>query len=177
MLTRVNLGLASGDIALLSVGDLNENKNHGVLVEALATLPANYRLIIAGEGPLRGELEEKARRLCVDGRVTLLGFRSDVAALLNASDLFCFPSRREGLPVSLIEAMACGVPCLASGARGCADVLGPFAEPFIVDGGATEWARAIEETAVGRRDGAAWRKQAGKFDVAAALGRMAAIYA
>lgn len=177
MLTRAKLGLVPGDVALLSVGDLNENKNHGVLVEALAMLPANYRLFICGEGSLRGALEERARRLGLEDRVMLLGFRKDVAALLNACDVFCFPSKREGLPVSLIEAMACGTPCLASGARGCADVLGPLAGASIVNGGATEWARAIERAAAGCREGAAWREQAKRFDVAATLGRMAAVYA
>ena len=135
MLTRAKLGLAPGDIALLSVGDLNENKNRGVLVEALALLPANYKFFIAGEGPLHGALEQKARRLGVADRVKLLGFCKDVAALLNACDLFCFPSRHEGLPVSLIEAMACGTSCLASNARGCADVLRPLAEASFVTGG------------------------------------------
>lgn len=107
----------------------------------------------------------------------LLGFRSDVAALLNACDLFCFPSKREGLPVSLIEAMACGRPCLTSGARGCADVLGPFAEGSIVEGGADEWARAIERVSGKRQSASAWREQAKKFDISAVLRRMTSLYA
>ncbi len=177
MLTRLRLGVEPGEVALLSVGDLNENKNHGVLIEALAMLPDNYKLFIAGEGPLREALEQKARSLGLDGRVQLLGFHKGVAALLNACDLFCFPSKREGLPVSLIEAMACGTPCLASGARGCTDVLGSLADGAIVEGGADAWARAIEAAVGVRHDARSLRRQAEKFDVAAALGRMAAIYA
>ena len=111
MLTRAELGFAPGDFAVLAVGDLNDNKNHRVLVEAMVWLPESVRLYIAGEGPLREELEGLAGRLGVAGRVTLLGFRGDIPALMNACDLFCMPSRREGLPVSLIEAMATGTPC------------------------------------------------------------------
>ena len=177
MLTRTKLGLVPGDVALLSVGDLNENKNHGILVEALAMLPANYRLFIAGEGPLRGALEEKSRELGVADRVELLGFRKDVASLLNACDLFCFPSRREGLPVSLIEAMACGTPCLASDARGCADVLGPLACGSIVAGDVCAWADAITKATVDCRDPSVWRTQAEKFDVGTVVDRMATVYA
>lgn len=175
--SRAELGLGVNDYVLLSVGDLNENKNHGVLIEALAKLPDNFKLLVAGEGPLRSLLLKEARHLGVDDRLMLLGFRNDVAVLLNACDLFCFPSKREGLPVSLIEAMACGTPCLASGARGCADVLGPFAEGSIVEGGADEWARAIERVAGKRQSASAWRKQAKKFDISAVLRRMTSLYA
>lgn len=147
---RVELGLAPDDFVVLAIGDLNENKNHRVLVEAVAKLPANVMLFIAGDGPLRGELEALAERLGVSGRVRLLGFRSDVAALLNACDLFCLPSRREGLPVSLIEAMAMGTPVLASDARGCADVLGGLADEFVVrERDAGIWARRIASIAEG----------------------------
>lgn len=175
--SRAELGLGVNDYVLLSVGDLNENKNHGVLIEALAKLPDNFKLLVAGEGPLRSLLLKEARHLGVDDRLMLLGFRNDVAVLLNACDLFCFPSKREGLPVSLIEAMACGTPCLASGARGCADVLGPFAEGSIVEGGADEWARAIERVAGMRQSASAWREQAKKFDISAVLRRMTSLYA
>lgn len=141
---RAELGLAPGDFAVLAIGDLNSNKNHRVLVEAMAQLPGRVKLLIAGDGPLRGELQALAARLGVSDRVRLLGFRRDVAALLNACDLFCLPSRREGLPVSLIEAMATGTPVLASDARGCADVLGELGNTCIVhvdDPGS--WAGAI----------------------------------
>lgn len=144
MLTRAELGLAPGDFAVLAIGDLNDNKNHRVLVEAMAGLPVHVKLFIAGDGPLREELEALADRLGVADRVSLLGFRSDVAALLNACDLFCFPSKREGLPVSLIEAMATGTPCLASSTRGCIDVLGDARMEFLVDKfDADAWAKRI----------------------------------
>lgn len=129
---RKELGLSSNNFCILMIGDLNANKNHHVLVEALKKLPKNVMLFIAGEGPLQGELSALASRIGVSDRVVFLGFRDDVAALLNASDLFCMPSKREGLPISLIEALATGTPVLVSDARGCADVLDGLNDGLIV---------------------------------------------
>lgn len=176
---RVELGLAPDDFAVLAIGDLNENKNHRVLVEAVAKLPANVILFIAGDGPLRGELEALAERLGVSGRVRLLGFRSDVAALLNACDLFCLPSRREGLPVSLIEAMATGTPVLASDARGCADVLGGLADGFVVrERDAGIWARRIASIAEGAipASPAEFKERAAVFGIGSAMSSLSHIY-
>lgn len=144
MLTRAKLGLAPDDFAVLAVGELNANKNHRVLVEAMAELPENVKLFIAGVGTLHDELLAFAARLGVSDRVTLLGYRSDIPALLNACDLFCMPSYREGLPVSLIEAAASGTPCLASNIRGCTDVLGGVAADCLVDDfKSLSWANAV----------------------------------
>lgn len=142
MLTRAKLGLAPDDFAVLAVGELNANKNHRVLVEAMAELPENVKLFIAGVGTLHDELLAFAARLGVSDRVTLLGYRSDIPALLNACDLFCMPSYREGLPVSLIEAAASGTPCLASNIRGCGDVLDD-PECLVAQGSAATWAQVI----------------------------------
>ena len=179
MLSRTELGLAPGDFAVLSVGDLNENKNHRVLVEAMADLPKNVRFFIAGEGPLREEIEELAQCLGVVERVTLLGFRSDISALMNAADLFCVPSKREGLPVSLIEAMATGTPVLASDARGCTDVLGGLADRLIVrERGGGSWAGRIAQIV---QNGASvtpaeLRTRAAAFGVSPALSSLGRIY-
>lgn len=165
---RAALGLAPDDFAVLAIGDLNSNKNHRVLVEATAQLPSKTQLYIAGDGPLRGRLETLAERLGISERVHLLGFRSDIAALLNACDLFCLPSKREGLPVSLIEAMALGVPCLASNARGCADVLGGLSDLCIVEEPRAEmWANAINSFAQGRPilDASSLRNRAEAFEI------------
>lgn len=176
---RAELGLAPGDFAVLSIGDLNENKNHRVLVEAMAKLPANVKLFIAGDGPLRAELELLAEQLGVAARVVLLGFRDDIAALLNACNLFCLPSKREGLPVSLIEAMATGTPCLASNARGCADVLGKLAGAYVVhEQGSRAWADAILEVAQrgGSSDVDLFQSGASLFEIHTVIPRYAKIY-
>lgn len=122
MLTRVESGPVPGDFSVLVIGDLNENKNHCVLVGAVAQFP-DVRLLIASGRSLHGGLEAPAEWLRVSGHVCLLGFRYDVAAFLNACNPFCLSSGRKGLPVSLTGVMVTGVPVLASDACGYADVL------------------------------------------------------
>lgn len=146
LMTRIELGCSEGDVLLLSVGDLNRNKNHEVLVRALPELPGRYRLAIAGEGPLRSKLGSLAAELGVSDRLMLLGYRNDIARLMNAADLFCFPSRREGLPVSVIEAMATGTPCLVSSIRGAVDVLGDLSARYALSPAeCVDWPRAIRD--------------------------------
>ena len=109
---------------LLSVGELNNNKNHSVIIKALAKLnDENIHYIIVGEGPLKNKLIKLAERLNVGHRVHLLGYRNDISKLMNCADVFCFPSKREGLSVSLMEAMACGLPIVASKIRGNIDLV------------------------------------------------------
>ena len=103
---------------LLALGRLHENKAFDVLLRALAQAPDVY-LWLAGEGPLRGELEGLAQHLAVKPRVRFLGWREDTAALFAAVDVFVCPSRREPLGNVVIEAWAQGVPVIA------ADSLGP----------------------------------------------------
>ena len=162
---RTELGLRSEDFAVLTIGDINANKNHVVLIRALALLPQNVKLIIAGEGELRGELENLSRKLGVANRVMFLGFRGDVPALLEACDLFCLPSKREGLPVSLIEALACGVPALSSSARGCRDVFGASSNDCIVVGNKSQnWTHAINVFLETRQSGENDRALCGQVD-------------
>ncbi|MTL19507.1 glycosyltransferase, partial [Turicibacter sanguinis] len=78
---------------------------------------------IAGEGELEIYLKEKAKYLGVEKQVHLLGFRSDILELYKISDIFCFPSYREGLSVSLMEAMSSGLPIICSNIRGNIDLV------------------------------------------------------
>lgn len=142
---RKELGLCDKDFAILAVGELNNNKNHIVLVKALKELPNNVKLFIAGKGPLHDKLLSEANKLGVNDRLKLLGYRSDIPELMKACDLFCMPSLREGLPVSLIEAVASGCPSLASSIRGCSDVLGGLPFDFLVlDGSPEDWRNKIK---------------------------------
>lgn len=127
---RKELGIKGSDILLLSVGELNDNKNHGVVIKALGELEKAGKLVnnhivymIAGAGNKKDEFEVLAKEEGVDLR--LLGFRKDVSELLTAADLYILPSIREGLNVSLMEAMASGTPCLAGEIRGNVDLIDP----------------------------------------------------
>lgn len=125
---------------VLSVGEVNKNKNHKVGIEALDKLndPDVY-YVIYGHGPLMDVHKELAKELGVGDRVVLTGYRTDVADFYKMADIFLFPSFREGLPVSVMEAMACGLPIIATNIRGSSDIVketmnGKLLKPNDVDG-------------------------------------------
>ena len=114
-------------------------KNHKVVVQALQELPEDYWYVIVGKGDLKLELEE----LDYTGRLRLLGYRTDIVDLLHCANIFVFPSLHEGLAVALMEAMAAGLPCIASRIRGNIDLLPKSVENTTnVD----EWKEAVECT-------------------------------
>ena len=118
---RRELGLEDDETMILNVGRLTPEKAQRNLVKAAELLSGQPRLrfFIAGEGPCRGELESMIR----GDRFRLLGNRSDVDRLLNAADLFVLYSDTEGMPVSLMEAMSAGLPCVASDLEGIAQLI------------------------------------------------------
>ena len=108
---------------LLSVGEINRNKNQEVVIKALAKLPETYHYILCGIGENKENLEKIAKEKKVFNRVHFLGFRNDIFSIMKCCDIFVFPSKREGLPVSVMEAMACGLPCIVSDIRGNHDLV------------------------------------------------------
>lgn len=103
----------NGCAVVLTLARLEEQKGLGYLLDAAARVP-NVRFVIAGEGRERPSLERQAARLGLEDRVVFLGFRADPAALLRTCDLFVLPSLFEGLPLSILEAMAARKPVIAS---------------------------------------------------------------
>jgi glycosyltransferase involved in cell wall biosynthesis len=100
---------------IVSVGRLKAPKDFLTLVRALGKLPPDsVDAVIVGEGPDRGLLEQEIARLGLLGRIRLAGERNDVPELLAGADVFVLPSASEGMPVSVLEAMAAGLPVVAS---------------------------------------------------------------
>lgn len=121
-LYRKKLGLSASDVVIISVGEVNTNKNHEIIIGAIAKLDnCNIKYLIAGTGNKQMELREKVSLLKLDNQVCFLGYRSDVSELLNSCDIFAFPSIREGLGLAAIEAMAAGLPIITSDTRGIND--------------------------------------------------------
>lgn len=119
---RKELGITENEIIVLSVGELNKNKNHEVIIKAIAKIDGkNIHYFIAGKGELKDYLSNLSIKLGIENRVHLLGFRKDIAELCEVADIFCFPSKREGLGLSALEAMACGLPILTSNIHGIND--------------------------------------------------------
>lgn len=125
---RRELGLGTEDFVLLSVGELIPRKNHEVVLRALALLRrqgelGGIRYLICGRGACGEKLRHLAEELEVAENVSFLGYRNDIPAICGCSDLFLFMSRQEGLPVALMEAMACGLPAVCSNIRGNVDLI------------------------------------------------------
>lgn len=131
---REDIGIPKDAIMLLSVGELNKNKNHEVIIRAMAKInnPALH-YCIAGQGYLADYLSGLAKQYHLSDRVHLLGYRSDIPELCKSADIFCHPSKREGLPVALMEAMASGLPCVVSKIRGNVDLIEKDKGGFLAD--------------------------------------------
>src|SRR5262249_53075972 len=123
---RAELGLAPTECAILTVGSLTRQKAYHVLLDAFATVvreQPHARLVIAGDGPLKRALEERAATLGVASQVRWLGPRADVGDLVNATDLFTLSSEREGLSISVLEAMRGSRACVATRVGGNAEAV------------------------------------------------------
>ena len=181
---RAELGISQDAFVLMSVGELNKNKNHEVVIKAVGAMKEvqNVHYIIAGRGPLDKYLLSLVERSRLGERVHLLGFRADVIELLKSSDCFVFPSRREGLGLAALEAMASGLPLITTyvggikdyateGVTGCC-----LSNPLDVD--------AMAVAILTMRDNAAFREQCAlnnieivkKFDISQSIRVMAQIY-
>lgn len=121
---RAELGLSKEDFLVLSVGELNENKNQQVIIRAIAQLndPDLYYLL-CGKGNKREELESLAAELGIAQNVRFLGYRKDVVDICYQCDVFAHASKREGISVASLEAMYCGLPLVMSTVRGAGDYL------------------------------------------------------
>ena len=114
-------GLSPEDFVILCTGELNENKNQKTLISAAArlkdTIP-NLKVLLAGNGPKEQELREQIQADDLNGIVKLLGYRTDLEKVVPAIDLVVSCSKREGMPLNIIEAMLCKKPVVASHNRG-----------------------------------------------------------
>ncbi|SEI98900.1 glycosyltransferase EpsD [Kandleria vitulina] len=125
---REEIGVKSDAFMLLSVGELIPRKNHEVVIRALSLLKKQNKLgsmeyVICGRGILEKELKKLVSELELTEHVHFLGYRSDIYEICNSADLFVFMSHQEGLPVALMEAMACGLPVICSNIRGNTDLI------------------------------------------------------
>lgn len=133
--SRADLGIADDAPLLFSAGALVGHKDHATLLRTVARLTASFprlRVLIAGEGDLRSQLEDEIARLNLENSVTLLGHREDVPSLVRAADVYVSSSWSEGLGTSVLEALAAGTPVVAAEAGGI---------PEMVRNGETGWLR------------------------------------
>lgn len=147
---RATLGIPERERLVLYSGNLEPVKNVDVLIDASASLLREGRvdrLVIVGDGPLRESLERHAADAGMGGSVTFTGQlpQQDVARWMSAADVFVLPSQYEGLGLVLLEAMACGTPCVASRAGGVPEILGESCGTLVPPGDEDALRDAIAE--------------------------------
>ena len=119
---RKELDIPEDAFVLLSVGELCKRKNHETIIKAIASLnKKDIYYLICGEGKLEDHLIQIIEKKNITNRVKLLGFRNDIHELCNISDIYIFPSKREGLGLAAIEGMASGLPLISSNVNGILD--------------------------------------------------------
>lgn len=118
---RREFGLAEGAGLIVTASRLSSQKALHVMIEAMTGLEAT--LLISGEGPLEGELRARAAELDVANRVRFLGFRTDVADMIAAADVFCLSSVWEGVPLAAMEAVQLGTPVVATDVGGTGELI------------------------------------------------------
>jgi glycosyltransferase involved in cell wall biosynthesis len=120
---RSELGLSGDAVLLVTVGSLEARKGHDTAFKALAQLPTRVHLAVAGEGELRHMLEETAAALGIVGRVHFLGARRDMPGILRSVDIMVHPSRMDATPYVIVEALAAGLPVIASNVYGIPELI------------------------------------------------------
>lgn len=176
------LDLPKDAFVVLSVGELNKNKNHEVVIRAIGKIDnPNINYIICGQGKLEGYLRDLSKELSIENQVHLLGFRKDIPEICKIADLFAFPSYREGLSVALMEAMANGLPVVCSNVRGNSDLIedgkgGYLIEPVDVEGFAKYINELISDSEIRIEFGGFNHKKIEKYSIENVLCEMEKIY-
>jgi glycosyltransferase involved in cell wall biosynthesis len=122
-MARQQLGLPRSATLVGCSGRLEWEKGHRYLIEALAMMPASVHLAIAGQGSRLGDLTQQVKQLGLERRVHFLGSVDDMPLFYQSLDLFCQPSLKEGMPLSPLEAQACGVPTVVTATGGSRESL------------------------------------------------------
>ena len=138
---RLDDGVPEARRRVITVANLRREKSHETLIAAAAQLLGDFpdvQFQIVGDGPCRAELEALVRAMDLEGTVVFLGHREDVADLLCAADAYVLPSRSEAFPNGAIEAMAAGLPVIASGVGGLLELIEPDRTGILVPPGSAD---------------------------------------
>jgi glycosyltransferase involved in cell wall biosynthesis len=171
-----------GAVRVAYVGRLRQVKGVGVLVDAWRELAhSGARLVLAGEGVMREELEAQIARLSLGDSVALAGEVADVPALLRETDVYVQPSFQEGMPNSVLEAMAAGLPVVATRVSGNEDLVTDGENGLLVPPGdpsalAAAIRRLVDDPALARRMGARARERVQPFGIASVTAQLLSAY-
>lgn len=144
---RRELGIPEDAFLCVSVGELNKGKNHKVLIQAWKKMShpgRDMHLVICGKGDLQSKLKSMISFRKLQSKIILAGYREDIKDILLSSDCFVFPSKREGLSVALMEAMAAGLPVVCSKIRGNVELVDEGKGGYLCESGKPEeYAQAV----------------------------------
>ena len=146
MCARKELGIPDDEFVIGHIGRFAKVKNHSFLIDVFNEVckrKTNASMILVGNGPLQSEIKEKIESLGLTEKVKILSNRTDTAELLNAMDVFVFPSFYEGLPVTLVEAQATGLRCVVSDRINPESFLTEKTIPTNIDEPAEKWAAIV----------------------------------
>ena len=132
---RANFTVQPLDFLITYVAELNNNKNQMMLLEAMKKIVVEYpniKLLLAGDGVNKEKYEKYIRENKLQSNVLLLGYRTDIPMLLKISDLYVATSKREGLPVNIVEAMIAGLPVVATDSRGQRELISDGENGYVV---------------------------------------------
>lgn len=164
---RADLGIMDSTIVFGHVGRFHPAKNHMFLLDvfsAIHNFNPNSLLLLVGDGELRSSIENRISELGLSDCVMLLGVQRDIPRLLQAFDVFLFPSKWEGLPVTVIEAQASGIPCFVSNTITRDVGITELVEYLPIDKGTDIWVRLLQNKKFDRKDVSAQIREAG-FDI------------
>lgn len=177
--TREELGFEKNDIVIGHVGRFSEPKNHHFLVDIFRELHMKngyYKLLLVGDGELKADIEQKVRQYELDDAVIFTGMRTDVNRLLMAMDLFLFPSKWEGLPVSVVEAQAAGLPCVISESVTNEVCITDLVERIDLNAPTEEWANAIRNRLPCERTNLRKKIEESGYDIQTSVKRISEFY-
>lgn len=152
---RNQFGIDESVKVFMHVGRLHEAKNHIFLLQVFSILikeMPNSMLLIVGDGELSSEIEKQIKQLELQSNIKMLGARNDIPNLLNVADVFLFPSKWEGLPVTVVEAQASGLPCFVSDKITKEVGISELVKFLPIDKGTQVWIDAIKETDLTRKN-------------------------
>lgn len=181
---RRELGIGDDDVVIGTVANLRTQKGYPVLLAAAAEVVAKapQALFLAvGQGPLEDEVRERRDQLGLGQRFRLLGYREDVPHVLSACDVFVLASLNEGFPVALMEALAAGLPLVATAVGGIPDAVTDGVEGFLVppsrpDLLAERLLRLVTDAELRAQLGEAARATGQQFDIGVAVRRLEQVY-
>ncbi|SJM45261.1 capsular polysaccharide biosynthesis protein [Limosilactobacillus fermentum] len=179
---REKLNISDNQIVLLSVGELNRNKNHKTIIEALGSI--NNRdlvYVIAGVGSEKANLISLSKKNGIEKSLKLIGYVDKVEQIYSAADIFVFPSKREGLSFAGIEAMSAGLPIVGSNIRGVKDYIlegrsGFLLKPNDYKGFADKILFLARHNTIRKKMGAFNEKIANQYDISNVNKKMFEIY-